>query len=241
MNKVVLSILLFGLLIGGVKAEELFYENNNGVILNESEYNKISEFYWEGYQENLTIDEYDYLKENGVFEHEIKTVELTDNSNISLFSVIEHKTSYKSLKMSTVCTSDCVVSVYLDWLILPKVRSYDLLGIYLDKGKVKEVRKLLVTSNKGKTYYTYTNKESNGAGTSFELPKDVTSLKISQTFTVENKGTIYASYQHANKSISFANSQKYSFSSNGVGKVFNFESGIKDYYDCMDGVKIKLG
>lgn len=243
MKKIYLSILLFVFLIGGVAAQDYYFENSNGVILNEEEYDRVSQLYWEGYQDDLTIDEYNFLKDNGVFENEIVTDETSDNnnnSNINLLSTA-YTTSYKSLKISKVCSTNCIVVVTLSWLIMPTVRSYDILGFYLNNVTVLAINNLTVATNNGKESYSYTKKATNGIGTSFKLPSDATSLKMSQTITVENKGTINASYQHATKSISYANSKKYSFSQSGVGGVFSFESGIKDYYDRMNGVKLTLG
>lgn len=54
MKKICIIIILASLFIGNVNAQEFYYENNNGVILTKQEYDKISEFFWEGYQNNLT-------------------------------------------------------------------------------------------------------------------------------------------------------------------------------------------
>lgn len=229
--------MLLIIFIGKVDADN-YYKNDNGVILNEKEYNIISKFYWRGYQELLTKKDLDFLRSNGLFENEIKTVEINDG--INLLSNISHNTEYKSLKMNTSCSSKCLVSISLEWIKLPKIRSYDILGIYFDNTSLIEANKVIVETNKGISKYSYTNKATNGIGTSFKLPTDGTYLKISQTLTVEKKGTIKASYQHAKKAISNANSKKYSFSKTGIGGVFNFETGIQSYYDCMAGVELSL-
>ena len=79
MKKICIIIILASLFIGNVNAQEFYYENNNGVILTKQEYDKISEFFWEGYQNNLTNEEFTFLKKNGLFENEIRNVELNDN------------------------------------------------------------------------------------------------------------------------------------------------------------------
>lgn len=239
MKKICIIIILASLFIGNVNAQEFYYENNNGVILTKQEYDKISEFFWEGYQNNLTNEEFTFLKKNGLFENEIRNVELNDNG-FNLLSEDIHTTTNKSLKMNAVCSTNCLVSISLNWINLPKVRSYDILGIYLDNTSAISIQNIIVETNKGKSNYSYTNRETNGIGTSFELPKDVEYLRISQTLLVKKKGTIYASYQHATRSISYANSKKYSFSKYGVGGVFSFNAGIQDYYDCMKGVSLNL-
>lgn len=238
MKKNFLLILLSFAFIGGVNAQGIFYENSNGVILTQKEYRAISDFYWDGYQKNLSLDEYNFLKNNGLFENEIKTVQISD-SNYNLLSEAEHTTANKSLKMSMSCNTNCLVSITLRWINLPKIRSYDILGIYLDGASPIQVNKVRVDTNKGKSEYSYDKKENIGIGTSFKLPTDVTYLDVSQLLLLENKGSIKASYQHARKTITSVNSKKYSFSKSGIGGVFKFNTGIQDYYDCMVGVELK--
>lgn len=244
MKKLYIIAILSMIFISNVNAQEIYYENNNGVILNEHEYNIISEFYWKGYQEYLTNKDYEFLKKNGLFENEIETKEINDSnindSNFNLLSISEHTTANKSLKMSTSCSTNCLVAISLNWINLPKIRSYDILGIYIDNTSIKRIDNTIIETNKGRSNYAYTNKASNGIGTSFKLPTDVTYLRISQTLTVEKKGSINASYQHATKTISYANSKKYTFSKTGIGGVFSFNTGIQDYYDCMLGVQTNL-
>lgn len=198
MKKICFLIILICTLVGNVSAQELYYVNDKGVSFTKQEYDKISEFYWEGYQNNLTNEDFEFLKENGLFENEIKTIEINDN-NFSLLSTSEHTTANKSLKMNTVCSSTCLVSITLNWINLPKIRSYDILGIYLDNTSIIKINNLIVDTNKGKDFYSSTKKSSNGIGTSFKLPTDVTYLNIAQTLIVEKRGVIKASYQHAKK------------------------------------------
>lgn len=239
MKNFFLAVLLSFIFIGGVSAQEIYYKNSSGVILSQKEYNTISDFYWDGYQKNLSLDEYNFLKNNGLFENEIKTVQISD-SNYNLLSEAEHTTANKSLKMSMSCNTYCLVAVTLKWINLPRIRSYDILGVYLDNVTPIQINKVRVNTNKGKSEYSYDKYETNGVGTSFKLPSDVTYLDISQIFLIENKGSIKASYQHARKTITSVNSKKYSFSKSGIGGVFKFNTGIQDYYDCMVGVELKI-
>lgn len=65
-------LILLGLesfsLICNVNAQKIYYENNYGVSLTEQEYTFITDMYWDGYQEYLTIDEYNEIKENNLFD-----------------------------------------------------------------------------------------------------------------------------------------------------------------------------
>ena len=141
--------------------------------------------------------------------------------------------------MSMSCNTYCLVAVTLKWINLPRIRSYDILGVYLDNVTPIQINKVRVNINKGKSEYSYDKKENIGIGTSFKLPTDVTYLDVSQLLLLENKGSIKASCQHARKTITSVNSKKYSFSKSGIGGVFKFNTGIQDYYDCMVGVELK--
>lgn len=59
---------LLALLLGtflftkNVYAQEIYYQNDYGVILDHQEYNFISNMYWEGYQKYLTMEDYNIIK-----------------------------------------------------------------------------------------------------------------------------------------------------------------------------------
>lgn len=52
--------------------------------------------------------------------------------------------------------------------------------------------------------------------------------------------TINVSYQHSQKIISLVDSRKFSFSSDGFGGVFKFNSSVGEYFDGMRGLVINL-
>lgn len=237
-----MSILLLTMFFGkivGVNAEE-YYVNSNGVKLTEKEYDSISEFYWKGYQDSMTLKDYEYLSENGLFNSQITSVESNDKSSggISLFA--EHTTRAKSLKMSKACTTNCFISVSLTWLSLPTIRSYDLIGEYFYNTTVLSRGNVQLFDGSNRTTYAPDKSNSTSLGTTVKLPTTASKIKITHTFTAEKKGGVNASYQHAKKNISLSNSKKYSFSQSGIGGVFKFDTGIQDYYDCMAGVSLSL-
>lgn len=81
MKKVILLILVLLILtVQNTSAKEIFYQNDNGVILTKEEYDFFTEMYWNGYQKNLTIEDYNYIKELDLFDKvvEKKTIELFD-------------------------------------------------------------------------------------------------------------------------------------------------------------------
>lgn len=242
MKKLLALVILVTLLCGNIIKVDAkdYFVNNNGVKLSKEEYDAISEFYWEGYQNDMHLDDYNFLNENGLFDSAITSVQTYDNdsSGISLFA--EHTTRAKSLKMSKACNTSCIISVSLKWLRSPNVRSYDLIGEYLDGTTIINRGKVIVSNETASTTYDPDKYSSTTIGTSFKLPDTGDAIRIAHTFSVKQKGTINASYQHAKKSISLANSKKYSFSRSGIGGVFKFEPGIQDYYDCMLGVSLNL-
>ncbi len=78
-------------------------------------------------------------------------------------------------------------------------------------------------------------------GISLKTPINVGLTKIIQYFTVQNKGKVYASYQHAKQNISLEDSQKFNINYNGLGNVFYFNDlNIRNVYDVMSGVEITL-
>lgn len=65
-----------------VNAESNFYKNDNGVVLNEKEYNFYSDFYWNGYQKYLTVKDYEEIKAMDIFDKEIQK-----KRNCKLFTI----------------------------------------------------------------------------------------------------------------------------------------------------------
>ena len=61
-------LILFGVLVLSnlyvlnVSAKNLFYQNENGVMMSKNEYDYFSKIYWDGYQEYITQEEYDNVK-----------------------------------------------------------------------------------------------------------------------------------------------------------------------------------
>lgn len=70
------------------------------------------------------------------------------------------------------------------------------------------------------------------------MPTGGSSLSITQRFEVSIGGTVYASYQHANKTSTLAKSKDYNISQYGYGGVFLFSTSSSSYYDGMGGVYI---
>lgn len=231
-----LLLLYFGFSIN-VKALETFYINENGVHFTAQEYECISKLYWEGFQEKMTLDDY-----NIVFENGMPLLIKSKEQDLIVPYASNHSTNNKTIKVTKAGFNGyTLVTTIASWYTNPIVRSYDLVGAYLDGvALANNLINTRIDSTDGMITSSEIKKDVNGFGVSIKLPSLGQSIIISQTFRVTGKGTVYASYQHAKRSISLANSKKYSISRNGYGGVFKFENSIKDYYDAMGGVDIEI-
>ena len=228
------------LFILSVSAEG-FYTNRYGVSFSEQEYSFISNFYFDGYQNFMSIDDYNDFIDSDIMNGEITIVEkkLIDDNALSLYS-LSHETNAKILKLATSCSTTCMVTSTLSWKNVPNVKSYDLIGAYASGTKIKYFKKALLSYGSNSTTSVEKNVTSTGVSSTFKLPDTKELMTIVQQFEVNKDGTIYVSYQHAKKSISLANSRKYSFSASGYGGVYNFSFDVSSYYDGMGGVKTQV-
>lgn len=222
------------------ESNDVYYQNDHYVKFTKEEYDTISEFYYEGYQDYMNQEDYEEFINSGIVGGEIKTVITYDNSSVTRASV-SHTTANKSLKVTYSCPSTtCTMSAVATWINSPKVRSYDLIGAY---SSTKDSLKMLgadVTGGVSFEDYVEKRVESYGVSSTLKLPSSGDSVRVSATITAKKGSTVYVSYQHAKKSISLANSRKYSFNVGGYGNVFLFDSSVSSYYDAMGGVKVSL-
>lgn len=234
----IFTLLLLTFFCDNVNASELEgYTNQYGVTFSQEEYNFISEFYFDGYQQYMTIDDYNSFIDSDIMNAAIN-IKVADNGIMPMSSIYE--TTMKQLKVSTACLTDCKIVVVLSWKSLPSVRSYDLIGAYFDETSLKSgvISSMLYDSSSVSPVYS--TKSANGVSSTYKLPSKANNLNFIQEFTVAKSGSINVSYQHARKSISLANSKKFSLSKNGYGGVFQFEENIRPYYDAMGGLTINL-
>ena len=163
------------------------------------------------------------------------------NKEILIDQITTLSTTYtdtgKYLKIAKSCQNNCTIAVTFNWLQNPLVRSYDVIGAYLDSVSLLSTPQTIVTSTTANSSSSEINQFSNGFGVSVALTLG-NSLVISQTYTVSTGGHVYASYQHAKSVISLANSKNYTISRSGYGGVFNFSGTAANVYDQMQGVDI---
>lgn len=238
------SVLFFTCFIISSKVDanstnDTYFENKNGVVFSKNEYDFISKMYWDGYQSFMTIEEYNDLKKYNLMNQEVEIIFYEAPKNMLVPFSTSISSADKSLKMSKACTTNCVLVVTLSWLRNPTVRSYDVIGAYLDGTTFVGTPTTVVVSDASRVSITDLKKTSNGIGSSFKLPSG-SNIKITQTFRVNKGGHVYASYQHAMSNSSLAISKDYSFSKLGYGSVFSFSQNAKKYYDGMGGVDMEV-
>ncbi len=237
-KKKLFLILLMGIFSFNVKvnAGEIFYQNENGVILTENEYNFFSEMYWKGYQEFLTQEDFIELKKLNIFEQQIEKKEWLD-APISRNNTVT--SNLRQLTISKACSQECVLTLVTSWIGSPFIKSYDVVGARIANSSLTSVRSALVSgTNYGKSY-SNSQTFNNGFGYSILLP-NVSNLKITLTFTTTKGGTAYGSYQHANTNTSELISKQYTIGAGEYGNVFHFNGNARTVYDNAPGVDISL-
>ena len=193
---------------------------------------------------------------NGTITTEVSKEEATTaaENNISTMATY-HTTSYKNIEISTMKLNTNVYYVNLtnEWLITPKVKSYDVIAMRVDdatinSGSQRGTQFYIANGVSDTIEYSYNGTNmvlsSNGFGISMNLVDAASSFTcdIDATVTATSQwATVYGSYQHAMTAVTLAKSKSYTISHNGYGKVINFATAVQNDYDNMQGVSISLG
>lgn len=213
------------------------YVNSKGVTMEIDSYEKLCSIYSEDYIELIENDELQKILSSGldniVVEEFFDFAKTRDNY---------HETNNKSLK---IIKSAKTITLLLKWINVPKTKTYDVIGVRFGNGvslkgniTFKQIYKDSAGNKKEITKHS-DKVLSNGFGCSFKV-ENGTDYNISIQFDYSGTGNIYGSYQHAKSSTTLAESQKYTISSSGYGGVFAFDSSVKDKYDGMGGVDLKV-
>lgn len=220
--------------VPNVLAEE-YYKNDYGVILNKDEYDFLNYMFWDGCQSLMTKTDYEKFINsdimNGELDSQIYEEPMTRATTI--------EDNSRSFKISKSCSTNCLVSVTLKWKGVPTTKSYDVMGAYFDGVTLQNTPTTMIQTSNGSTRITDLKKANNGFGVSMLLPSG-DNIVINQNFRVSKGGTVYASYQHAMRNITFGDSKNYTFSKAGFGQVFQFSGTAASVYDRFNGVNISL-
>ncbi len=235
----------FGLLISlllisiNVSAKETpYYTNHNGVEMNEIEYNNVLKINGSEALDNITQEMFDEYKE--FYSYPNLKIETASNDYQIMPYSQTHETTYKKLKISTITsqTSSKMIVVRLEWKAVPNVKSYDVMGVRLYNTSFQSSISNLMLFDGNNKSISGSKQFLNGYGASIKIPSDCSTILLQQSFKVAPGGRVYASYQHAVKSISLADSTNFSISTNGLGSVFAF--GNNNLFDKMAGVDIDI-
>lgn len=195
---------------------------------------------------------------NGTITTEVskeEAIEAAETENNISPTATYHTTSYKNIEIYTSKTGTNTYLVYVtnDWLITPRVKSYDVIAMRIEDatitaGTQRGLQLYTVNGTSSGINYSYqgTNMvlSSNGFGISMNLVDAASGFTcdIEAIVTATSQwATVYGSYQHAMTAVTLAKSKSYTISHNGYGKVINFATAVQNDYDNMQGVSIELG
>ena len=185
---------------------------------------------------------------------------LTQNeyNKVSTLEYDVHDTDYKHIKLMAEEKSNGKIRFYIQnsWLLSPSNKSFDVLGLRWEGSVTKDV------STSGglqdyKEFYTQVNPPtikyastsnniqhfSNGMGLSQNLVDDASYFVNVMSIEVNCSGQVnlYGTYQHAQGTLTLAQSKSYTLSSNGLGKVLYYSnSTIRNTYDNTAGLSVSF-
>lgn len=240
--------------------------NHNDIVISETDYLKLENL---GFTENeimyMTQDEFDDNKDlEGEVVAEVTTYVKVINGkdqivseeeyaapDISLFGMQAGYIETGAKKMTTRIVSTNGMYRYkidLEWKSMPKVRSYDIIGIGIENNvsiysNVYFQQNYCYSSGSCSSSTVSSKKStSTGGSASFKIPSStsLTSLSSYLYFDVDKKSSLtitalnaYGDYSHATKTISETNAKNYSITRAGIV----LQDSIVDYYDAISYAK----
>ena len=218
-----------------VNAEDYYYINDNGVTFTKNQYDFITKMYFEGYQTYMTQEDMNYFNDIKMVPENVESKEYVEMYHGEYSTrATTHETQSKILKISKI---NKTISISCAWKKSPTVRSYDLIGTYLNGPSLYGGASARIAYSGGSISPSYEKTPGNGYGAVIKMPTGGNSIIASTTFTVTGSGRVYGSYQHAASSISLNNAKKFTIGNGGLGNVFKFSSpSIASKYDGMGGV-----
>ena len=206
------------------------------------------------YQGNNVVSEHEITKEE--FESAPVNTAICDESTRSNDGGF-FETNYKALSASIFEMSNFYdFSVQLLWKIVPATRSYDVIAFrtkHLSYSNVSGVQAYYVGNNQTSINYNSNSAGykglSNGAGISMNLKDDTNITSFLMTLVADmqiseyNYSTahVFTTYQHAQSSLTRAQSMSYTLQAGGLGDVLYYSnSTIRNKYDDMTGIELRI-
>ena len=231
---ILLIITLMGISLNTYAKDSVYYTTPKGIELTEEEYNFLVNFYWQGYVDNMSEEQYEEFANSDLLSRKLIVKTSEDNEPDRSPT---HTTPSKNLKISAACSTNCTVSIVATWTVNPSIRSYDTIGAYLSGVSLISANQTTVSSSNGTTFFYNWKSTYNGVGNSVLLPSGTT-LVVNQILTTTTGGIIYGSYQHATQNVTLLVSKQYNISLGGYGNVFAFYGNAYGVYDGMGGVDL---
>ena len=241
-----ISVFLISLFFGlSVVIAEPYYVNDNNVSFTKDEYDFITKMYYDGYQAYMTDSDKALFNDVEMKPENVESVSYEPKDSFESGKVTVrgtvHETAAKRLQIAKAGGGNPVISITCAWKKSPNVRSYDLIGAYLNGTTKSSGVVSKITYSGGTINPSATKNPNNGHGAVIKLPNGGNSIVASSTFSVFTGGRVYGSYQHAASSVSLNNANSYSIGNNGLGNVFYFSNAtIRAKYDGMGGVFIDV-
>lgn len=232
------------------------YDNEYIMNMSEEKYNKLKTLDFSDITTSTKYIETTYNQSLQLTtEREITEEEFNEFEAVSPLlddGAASYETTKKKLVLSIVGgTTWNWAMVAATWKVIPSNRSYDLIGFYgygFDFSNGTQIGEQVYVLDGNYTTISYawngTNikRHSNGFGISMNVVNsDITYLQFIAECDVRaniDHPTLYASYQHAQKNLSLADSQNYTLGGAGLGSVFVFPYSISQKYDAMSGVSV---
>ena len=246
----------------GVKIESKSYEKllkfmNEGQIkyLNQKMYDLIMDDKIQDYDGALIETTYvvDYLGNPRIeMSREVEDIDSESFQSVNSTNAggsDEVVTDYKYIRLlvSTSNNGTATITLLNEWLKMPKYKSFDVIatrwtgGFYMTSYTGSQQ----TDGNSGDINYTEGNGNykiaSNGVGLSQNLVDSATNELFNNLYVKGNcsgSGTVYGTYQHAQKNITLATSQLYNFRSGGMGNVLDFYGAAVGVYDDTPGLEV---
>ena len=236
---VVVLIALFAIMPNLIFAEE--QKQGFELLVQEEKYYKTT--YYNGYVDGIdTLSQPSFMTEE-ITQDEYNSYNYVTDSMSRVSSYIS--TEYKKMTISILSNGSYYrYKVVLDWKKMPKIRSYDIIGIG-HNSNVKIVgtptfNLKYCTSSSNCTTSTSSTKQtfSNGAGASFKLPSGTfVTMQATYFYDVAKSGsstlysqTAYGDYSHATSSVTASQAMQYSVNNSGIV----LDSSITNSYDTIN-------
>ena len=201
--------------------------------------------FWDGYQDNVTQDDFDQVYEFGLFDSRVdkeSVVQMYTPENFINGTQLTEKS--RTLTIAKSCGTYCYIGLTATWNYSPNVRSYDVIGARYEGTSIYNNNNTYVMSSIDTTIVSVNDRQnfSTGFGVSAKLPTSGSNLKVGTSFYVENVSgaTVYGAYEHAVAPVALSTSKSYYISLYGQGNVLYFTGLAANLYDGCNGVDITL-